>query len=120
MIAEGEEEEGRMDWEPRISRGKLFCKGWINNKAWRYSTGNYILYPVIDHNAGTSRGPVVKTSSSNAVSVGSVPGWGAKIPHAFQPKNQNTEQKQYCYKFNKDFKNGPIKKRRKEYEKEYI
>ena len=57
---------------------------------------------------------------SNAVSVGSVPGWGAKIPHAFQPKNQNTEQKQYCYKFNKDFKNGPIKKRRKEYEKEYI
>ena len=66
---------------------------------------------------GLPCGPVVKTSPSSAVSVGSVPGWGAKIPHAFQPKNQNTEQKQYCYKFNKDFKNGPIKKRRKEYEK---
>ena len=28
-------------------------------------------------------------------------------PHASQPKKQNTKQKQYCNKFNKDFKNGP-------------
>ena len=34
-------------------------------------------------------GPVVKTSSSNAGDVGSTPGQGAKIPHAFRPKNQN-------------------------------
>ena len=48
-------------------------------------------------------GPVVKTNSRGA---GSIPGWGAKIPHASWPKNQNIKQKQYCNKFNKDFKNG--------------
>ena len=42
-------EEG-MDWEFGISRGKLVCIGWINNKALPYSTGNYIRYPVINHN----------------------------------------------------------------------
>ena len=52
-------------------------------------------------------GPVVKTSPSNAGGAGSIPGWGAKIPHASWPKNQNIKQKQYCNKFNKDFKNGP-------------
>ena len=34
------------------------------------------------------------------------PGQSAKIPHALWPKTQNIKQKQYCYKFNKDFKNG--------------
>ena len=32
-------------------------------------------------------GPAVKTSLSNAGSVGSIPGQGAKIPHASWPKN---------------------------------
>ena len=50
-------------------------------------------------------GPVVKTSASNAAGEGSIPGRGAKISHASQPKNQNIKQKQYCNKFNKDFKN---------------
>ena len=36
-----------------------------------------------------SGGPVVKTSPSNAGGAGSIPGWGAKIPHASWPKNQN-------------------------------
>ena len=52
----------------------------------------------------------VKTSPSNAVGAGWIPGWGAKIPHASWPKkkkNQSIKQKQYCNKFNKDFKNGP-------------
>ena len=49
-------------------------------------------------------GPVVKTSPSSAGGVGSVPGQGAKIPHASEPKNQNIKQQQYCNKFNKDFK----------------
>ena len=31
-------------------------------------------------------GPAVKTSPSNAGGVGSIPGWGANIPHASQPK----------------------------------
>ena len=52
-------------------------------------------------------GPVVKTSSSSAGGTGSIPGWGAKIPHASRPKNQNIKQKQYCNKFNKDFKYDP-------------
>ena len=49
-------------------------------------------------------GPVLKTSPSSAGGTGSIPGWGAKIPHALRPKiNQNIKQKQYCNKFNKDF-----------------
>ena len=67
-------------------------------------------------------GPVVKTSPSNARGVGSIPGQGAKIPHASWPKHQNIKQKQYCNKFNKDFKNGPhpppkkiLKKKKRQY-----
>ena len=49
--------------------------------------------------------PEVKTSPSNAGGVGSIPGRGAKIPHASRPKNQkHKKKKQYCNKFNKDFK----------------
>ena len=36
---------------------------------------------------------MVKTSSSNGGGVGSIPGWGAKIPHASWPKNQNIKNK---------------------------
>ena len=31
--------------------------------------------------------PVAETSLSSAGAVGSIPDWGAKIPHASQPKN---------------------------------
>ena len=48
-------------------------------------------------------GPVVRTLPSNAGDGGSIPGWGAKIPHVPWPKNQNIKQKEYCNKFNKDF-----------------
>ena len=48
---------------------------------------------------------MVKTSPSNAGGACSIPGRGAKIPHASRPKNQNVKQRQYCNKFNKDFKN---------------
>ena len=48
-------------------------------------------------------GPVVKTSPSNAGGAGSIPGQGAKIPHASWPKNRNIEQKQCCNKFNREF-----------------
>ena len=47
---------------------------------------------------------MVETAPSNAGGVGSIPGRGAEIPHAWQPKNQNIKQKQYCNKFNKDLK----------------
>ena len=49
---------------------------------------------------------MVMISPSNAGGAGSIPGQGAKIPHASRPRNQNIKQKQYCNKFNKDFKNG--------------
>ena len=47
---------------------------------------------------------MVGTSPSNAGGPGSIPGPGAKIPHASWPKNQNIKQKQYWNKFNKDLK----------------
>ena len=43
---------------------------------------------------GLPGGPVVKTSPSNAGAVGSIPGRGAKIPHASgpkKPKHKKTE-----------------------------
>ena len=53
-------------------------------------------------------GPLVKTLPSSAEGASSFPGWGAKIPHALQPKN--IKQKQCCSKFSKDFKNDPHQK----------
>ena len=38
------------DWEFGISRCKLLYIGWIDNKVLLCSTGNYIQYPVINHN----------------------------------------------------------------------
>ena len=45
-------------------------------------------------------GPMVKILPSSSRGVGLIPGWGAKIPTRFAAK----KQKQYCNKFNKDFK----------------
>jgi len=55
-------------------------------------------------------GPVVKTSPSNAGGVGSIPCWGTKMPCDLWPINQNIRQKQYCNRFNKDFKMIHIQK----------
>ena len=55
---------------------------------------------------------MVKTSPSNAGGEGLIPGQGAKISHVSRPKNQNIKQKQYCNKFNKNFKNGPHLKKK--------
>ena len=49
MVAKGED-GGRMDWEFGISRCKLVYLEWINNNVLLYRTGNYIQYPVINHN----------------------------------------------------------------------
>ena len=54
---------------------------------------------------------MVKTLPSNA--GGSISGQEAKIPYALRPRNQNIGQKQYCNKFNKDFKMVHIKKKKK-------
>ena len=39
-----------MDWEFGISRCKLSYIEWVNNKVLLNSTGNYMQYPVINHN----------------------------------------------------------------------
>ena len=50
---------------------------------------------------------------SNAGVADSVPGRGAKIPHALGPKNQNVKHKHYCNNFSKDFQSGPHQKTQK-------
>ena len=56
-------------------------------------------------------GPVAGISPATAGSAFSVPGWEARIPHASWPRDQTTEQRQCCNKFNKDLKNGPHQKK---------
>ena len=48
-------------------------------------------------------GPVVETSPFNAGDADSIPDQGPKNPQASHTKKQNTKQKQYSNKFNKDF-----------------
>ena len=43
---------------------------------------------------------MARTSPSNTGHAGSIPGWGARIPHAWGQK----KQKQYCNKVNRDLK----------------
>ena len=53
-------------------------------------------------------GPLVGVSPSDAGGTDLIPSGGAKIPHDLWPKKTpNAKQKQYCKKFNKNFKNGP-------------
>ena len=50
MVTKGEEGGRGMDWDSGVGRCKLLHIEWINNKVLTYSTGNYIQYPVINHN----------------------------------------------------------------------
>ena len=50
MVTKGEGGEGGMDWEFGVSRCKLLYIEQISNKVLLYNTGNYIQYPVINHN----------------------------------------------------------------------
>ena len=50
MVAKGKWVGRGMEWVFRISRCKLLYREWINNKVLLYGTGNYIQYPVINHN----------------------------------------------------------------------
>ena len=49
VAAKGEWVGERKGSEFGVSRSKLLCAEWIN-KVLLYSTGNYIHYPVINHN----------------------------------------------------------------------
>ena len=51
MVAKGKGGNGGgMDWEFGVSRYRLLHIEWIDNKVLLYSTGNYIQYPVTNHN----------------------------------------------------------------------
>ena len=50
LVAKGRGGGGGLDWEFGISRCQLLYIESINNKVLLYSTGNYIQYPVINHN----------------------------------------------------------------------
>ena len=50
MVAKGEGVGGGMEWEVEVSRCKLLYIEWINNKVLLYNTGNYIQYPMRNHN----------------------------------------------------------------------
>ena len=56
-------------------------------------------------------GPVIKTSPSSAGGMSLVPVRGTKILQASWAKNQNIKYKLYSNKFNRDFLNGPHKKK---------
>ena len=53
---------GRLDREFGVSRCKLLHMEWINNKVLLYSTGNYIQYPIINHN-GKEKNDKIKTDT---------------------------------------------------------
>ena len=50
LVAKGEGTGGGMEQEVGVSRCKLLCVEWINNKILLYGTKNYIPYPMINHN----------------------------------------------------------------------
>ena len=54
---------------------------------------------------------MVEISPSNAGGVGSIPGQGARIPHASWPKNEGIKQKQYITNSIKTLKMPHIKKK---------
>ena len=68
-------------------------------------------------------GPVVQTSASYAGDAGLIPGGRIKDSRAQQSKKkkkkQTIKQKQYCNKFNKDFKKCPHQKSLKKQNKSY-
>ena len=41
---------GGIEWDVRGSKSRLLYIAWINNKILLYSTGNYIQYPMKNHN----------------------------------------------------------------------
>ena len=54
-------------------------------------------------------GPATEPSASYARGEGSIPGWGARIPHASRSKKKmkHKQHNQYCSKFKKTLQNGP-------------
>ena len=95
-----------------MSKGNLIRCNWTTG--YRSSPLNMRWCP-----GNIPSSPMVGTSPFSAEAVGLIPALRTKIPHVSWPKQtnkqtkkpQNIKQKQYCNKFNKDFKNGPHQKK---------
>ena len=72
-------------WSPRMK--KTWQSSWFGLFK-NFCVGVTCLFNNVQRDLPGS--PVVKTSPSNAGAASSIPGWGAKIPQASEPKNQNT------------------------------
>ena len=76
---------------PSHSQGQLIC--WAQQAQHPGSVTlerDHQFFFFENQNMDFPSGPVVKTSSSNAGVVGSIPGWEAKIPYASGLKNWNS------------------------------
>ena len=71
---------------------------------WKLEQGTQCREPGLGDFLG---GSVVKTLPSNARGKGSVPGRELRSHNPQGQRKETIEQKQYCNKFKKDFKNGP-------------
>ena len=101
MVTEGER-PGGINWETGIDIYTLLYIKQIINKDLLNSTGNSTQYSIMTYMGKESKkewiygdfpgGPVVKTSPSHAGGVGSIPGRGAKIPHA-SPRAEKPKHK---------------------------
>ena len=60
---------GRVEWKVGVSRYQLLYIAWINNKVLLYSTGNYIRYPMINHNGKEILKRMYNTCSCSVASV---------------------------------------------------
>ena len=107
-------EEGR----PNRNSGAL-----LSGRDRDQNSGKLRQPEIVGHDSGKSRTVVQIICGSKSIKVGtslavqllrlrlpmaegesSISHWGPKIPPALWPKSQNIKQKQYCNKFNKDFK----------------
>ena len=68
----------------------MLVQGW-GREEWRATANGYEVYfgRWLKCSRDFPGGPVVKTTPSNGGGTGSIPGQGARIPHASGSKDQN-------------------------------
>ena len=88
---------------PRVSRlkygkihlsGKKLCAPSLQAEIWKFSY--FHILQLKFKNRDFLGGPVVKNSLSSAGDEGSIPGWGAKIPHVQSNQACSPQKKRAC------------------------